>query len=105
MVNLSMLDVNMIWFTFPRKSEMAKKQHGGKRPNSGRPSIHPEGETTTVAAKVPKALVDRLDVVAEKNEWSRSEAITEAIRGLLKRRERRTGVTIPSAEADPSDRV
>jgi metal-responsive CopG/Arc/MetJ family transcriptional regulator len=56
----------------------------------------------TVAAKVPAALVDRLDAVAEKREWSRSEAITEAIRGLLKRQERKPGVSIPSVNADPS---
>lgn len=84
---------------------MAKKQHGGKRPGSGRKPIHPEGVTITVAAKVPAVLVEQLDAVAEKREWNRSEAITEAIRGLLKRQERRSGVSIPSVDADPSDKL
>ena len=80
---------------------MAKKQHGGKRPGSGRKPSHPEGVTTTVAAKVPIALVERLDAVAENQGWNRSEAITEAVRLLLKRRERKAGVSIPSV-TDPS---
>lgn len=66
---------------------MPKKQIGGKRPGAGRKMIHPEGATTTIAAKTPIALVERLDAVAEKKGWKRSEAITEAIRGLLKKHE------------------
>jgi hypothetical protein len=82
---------------------MAKKQQrGGKRTGAGRKPIHPEGVTMTVAAKVPVPLVERLDTVAEKRGWNRSEAITEAIRGLLKRQERKSGVSIPSVDADPS---
>ncbi len=81
---------------------MAKKQRGGKRAGAGRKPIHPEGVTTTVAAKVPVILVERLDVVAKKRNWNRSEAITEAIRGLLKRQERRAAVSIPSVDTDPS---
>ena len=80
---------------------MAKKQHGGRRPGSGRKPVHLEGVTVTVAAKVPVVLVKRLDAVAEKREWNRSEAITEAIRGLLKRHERRRGESDPSMK-DPS---
>lgn len=59
----------------------------------------------TVAAKVPVSLVEQLDAAAEKCGWNRSEAITEAIRGLLNRQERRQGVSIPSASTDPSGSV
>ena len=63
---------------------MAKKtQHGGKRIGAGRKPVHPEGRTVTVAATVPEGLVERLDLFAERREWNRSKAITEAIRGLL----------------------
>ena len=64
---------------------MAKaKQHGGKREGSGRKPVNPEGPTVTVAASVPKSLVEQLDEHAEAQGWSRSEAVTRAIRGLLK---------------------
>jgi hypothetical protein len=65
---------------------MSKSQHGGKREGAGRKPINPEGKTVTVAASVPEALVERLDVLAHKKGWNRSEAVTEAIRGLLGRK-------------------
>jgi hypothetical protein len=63
---------------------MAKQpQHGGKRAGAGRKPVHPEGRTIVVAASVPSGLVEKLDALAEKRGWNRSEAVTEAIRGLL----------------------
>ena len=59
----------------------------------------------TMVVTVPLALVGRLDAVAEKRNWNRSEAVTEAVRGLLKRFERKSGVSIPSVDTDPSGRV
>jgi len=59
------------------------KQHGGHRKGAGRKPANPEGKTVTIAASVPGELVDKLDAVAEQNNWNRSQAITEAIRGLL----------------------
>lgn len=88
--------VNMIDYNFSRKSKMAKKQHGGKRSGSGRKVANPEGPAVVVTASVPGGLVERMNVVAEKRDWSRSEAVTEAIRGLVKRHERRQGESDPS---------
>ena len=82
-----------------------KSNMGGFREGSGRNVIHPEGKTIPLVASVPESLVERLMDIAAKKGWNRSQAVTEAVRGLLKRHERRTGVTIPSAEADPSDRA
>jgi Ribbon-helix-helix protein, copG family len=65
-----------------------KKQHGGKRPGAGRKLLNPEGATTTIAASVPQKLVEALDELAMSNGWNRSQAITEAIRLLLKRKSR-----------------
>lgn len=75
---------------------MAKTQRGGRRVGAGRKVAHPEGPTVPLVASVPATLVERLNAVAEKRGWNRSEAVTEAIRGLLKRQERKSGVTIPS---------
>ena len=62
-----------------------KKQHGGKRKGAGRkPS--PEGKAVLVTASVPESLVNGLDRLADSKGWNRSQAITEAIRGLVKRR-------------------
>jgi metal-responsive CopG/Arc/MetJ family transcriptional regulator len=36
-----------------------------------------------VAVTVPETLVERLDALAAEREWTRSKAVTEAIRGLL----------------------
>jgi len=63
---------------------MAKKQtHGGKRKGSGRKPTNPEGRTQLVAVTVPIELVEQLDGVAKKQGWTRSGAVTEAIRGLV----------------------
>jgi hypothetical protein len=65
---------------------MAKKlAHGGKREGAGRPPANPEGKTITVAASVPEALAADLDAYAEAQGWTRSKAVTEAIRKLLGR--------------------
>ena len=64
---------------------MAKKMHGGKREGAGRP-VGPDGPVITIAASVPGGLVERLDALAADQGWSRSEAITRAIRGLLGKR-------------------
>lgn len=64
---------------------MAKKKkptRGGARPGSGR-KVGPDGPVIVVAASVPESLVERLDGLAENRGWNRSQAITEAIRGLL----------------------
>ena len=69
---------------------MAKKQqHGGKRPGAGRKVADPEGPTVVVAASVPSGLVDKLDAMADRNGWNRSQAVTEAIRGLLSAKPKR----------------
>ncbi len=66
---------------------MAKKKlHGGKREGAGRKVANPEGATVPVTASVPSVLVERLDRLAEKNGWGRSQAVTEAIRGLVGKR-------------------
>ena len=66
-----------------------KAQHGGKRPGAGRPP-GPEGKAVTMAVSVPESLLERLDALADAKEWSRSKAVTEAIRGLLARRKNRS---------------
>ena len=43
----------------------------------------PDGPTVTVVATVPQSLVEGLAEFAETNGWSKSKAVTEAIRGLL----------------------
>ncbi len=59
-----------------------KKHHGGKRKGAGRP-VSPEGAAVVVVASVPSSLVERMDELASKQGWSRSEAVTNAIRGLV----------------------
>jgi metal-responsive CopG/Arc/MetJ family transcriptional regulator len=41
-----------------------------------------------LVASVPESLVAGLDMLAESEGWNRSRAVTEAIRGLLKRKKR-----------------
>ncbi len=65
---------------------MATKQHGGKREGAGRKQAHPEGPAIVVTASVPSGLVDQMNALAEQKGWNRSEAVTEAIRKLVKRR-------------------
>jgi hypothetical protein len=64
-----------------------KKQRGGKRPGAGRKVASPEeGRTIPIAAAVPSSLVDRLDALAGQKGWNRSEAVVQAIRGLISKR-------------------
>ncbi|HEX4412931.1 MAG TPA: ribbon-helix-helix domain-containing protein [Lacipirellulaceae bacterium] len=62
-----------------------KKQWGGPRENSGRPT-GPDGPAAVLTVSVPEKLVTELDALCEAKEWKRSKAVTEAIRGLLKRK-------------------
>jgi hypothetical protein len=62
-----------------------KKQVGGARKGAGRP-IGPDGPTSVLAVSVPDKLIAELDKLCEAKEWKRSKAVTEAIRGLLKRK-------------------
>ncbi len=65
---------------------MAKKvAHGGKRKGAGRPPKE-DGKTVVIAASVPEDLATSLETYREAKGWSRSKAVTEALRGLLKRR-------------------
>jgi hypothetical protein len=59
-----------------------KKQHGGRREGAGRP-VNPDGKAVTLAVTVPSELVERFDAYRAKKDWGRSQAVTEAIRGLL----------------------
>lgn len=60
----------------------AVPQHGGARAGAGRkPS--PDGKTVLLTASVPGDLAEQLDTLREKHGWNRSQAITEAIRGLV----------------------
>lgn len=61
-----------------------KKQVGGKREGAGR-KPGPDGPTQLVAVTVPKKFVKDLDRLCKAREWNRSQAVTEAIRGLLAR--------------------
>jgi len=78
--------VNSIDCNFSRNLEMAKAQHGGSRPGAGRKQANPEGPAVVVTASVPSGLMERLNAIAEKRQWTRSQAITEAVRAFLKRR-------------------
>jgi hypothetical protein len=66
---------------------MAKKkaQHGGKRPGAGRPPKE-DGKTVVIAASVPDDLAASLDSFAKAKGWTRSRAVTEALRKLLGRK-------------------
>jgi hypothetical protein len=66
---------------------MAKKksQVGGAREGAGRP-VGPDGPTQVLAVSVPSTLIGELDKLCEAKDWKRSKAVTEAIRGLLKRK-------------------
>ncbi len=63
---------------------MAKKmQHGGKREGAGRKVASPEGPAKVLAVSVPQGLVEALDTYCNREQFSRSEAVTRAIRDLL----------------------
>jgi hypothetical protein len=65
-----------------------KKPRGGKRPGAGRP-IGKDGPTIIVAASVPESLAADLDAYAKNAGCSRSRAVTEALRGFLRRKKSR----------------
>jgi hypothetical protein len=66
---------------------MAKKKgRGGRRKGAGRKPVNPEGKTVVLAASVPGELADQLDGLAKERGWNRSQAVTEAIRGLINSR-------------------
>lgn len=60
-----------------------KKPHGGARKGAGRRPSNPEGKTALLAATVPETLIAKLEALAEQKGWSRSEAVTEAVRQLV----------------------
>jgi hypothetical protein len=65
---------------------MAKKaQHGGKRKGAGRPPKE-NGKAVTIAVTVPDDLAASLDSFAKAKGWTRSKAVTEALRKLLGRK-------------------
>jgi hypothetical protein len=68
---------------------MAKKKaaHGGARPGSGR-KPNPDGPAVVVAVSVPKSLADTLDAYVEAQGVTKSAAVVEALRALLKRKKR-----------------
>jgi hypothetical protein len=63
---------------------MAKSSgRGGFRENAGRKAADPEGAVKTFAVSVPEGLMARLDALASKKDWNRSQAVTNAIRDLV----------------------
>jgi hypothetical protein len=62
-----------------------KKAWGGKREGAGRPPKE-DGKTVVIAASVPNDLATSLDSFAKARGWSRSKAVTEALRKLLGRK-------------------
>jgi hypothetical protein len=65
-----------------------KPQHGGNREGAGRKPSYPEGATEPLTARVPPDLLEDLAIIAQKEGWSRSRAVTEAIRAFVKRKTR-----------------
>jgi Ribbon-helix-helix protein, copG family len=65
---------------------MSKAQHGGKRVGAGRKPIDPDARTVVLAVSVPGSLLERLDRLAVKRGWNRSEAVREAIQAMLARK-------------------
>jgi len=61
-----------------------KAAWGGRRPGAGRPAANPEGQTEFIGATIPATLVAELDALAAEREWNRSQAVTEAVRRLIK---------------------
>jgi Ribbon-helix-helix protein, copG family len=68
---------------------MAKKrQHGGSREGAGRKPKYEAGATEPLTARVPPDLLEALGQIAQEEGWSRSQAVTEAIRAFVKRKKR-----------------
>ena len=64
-----------------------RDRRGGPRPGSGRPTIHPEGKTTTVWWSIPIAIQVRIAEVAIENSCTDSVQVTNILREWLKDRE------------------
>jgi len=62
---------------------MPKKQHGGKRPGSGRKPLDPNQESILIGTKLPADLVGQLDAYAAKRDWTRAQAVREAVGRML----------------------
>ena len=75
---------------------MAETKRGGKRTGSGRKQSA-DGPTVVVSVSVPSALMSRVDTVATGKDWSRSATMTEAVRLLLKKHERKAGESNPAS--------
>ena len=82
-LRLSMLETIIIFFKAAKMAKKRKMPHGGRREGAGRPPMNPDEKARVVAVTVPGELADRLDAYAAKMSWNRSQAVTEAIRGLL----------------------
>lgn len=70
----------------PSAAWLRKRQRTAAPDAARKPSA--EGKAVTVVASVPESLVTRLDALAKEEGRGRSQAITEAVRGLLKRKKR-----------------
>lgn len=57
----------------------------------GRPSLNGEGRTPNFHLRMPADLNDRLDAVAERTGWKKSEIIRDAIEHYLHRLEAADG--------------
>lgn len=68
------------------KKPVKRPTHGGARSGAGRKPANPEGAGEKIAASVPSALVAELDFLAREAGWTRSQAVTEAIRRLVRTR-------------------
>jgi hypothetical protein len=64
-------------------------QHGGTHPEPRGRLTDREGPAVPLTASVPALLVAQLDILCEQKGWNRSEAITQAIRALLKEAQQR----------------
>jgi hypothetical protein len=67
---------------------MAKKlAHGGARVGAGR-KPNPNGPAVVVTVSLPGDVAGSLDAYCKANEVGKSAAVTEALRGWLKRKKR-----------------
>lgn len=73
-----------------KKPEKPRKTSwGGRRTGAGRKVANPEGPAEPVGVSIPVALMAELDAMAKDRDWTRSQAVTEAIRRLVKSAKRR----------------
>ena len=57
---------------------------GGRRAGAGRKIVNPEGAVEAVSVAVPRRLMQTLDKWAGEHELNRSQAVTEAVRRMVK---------------------